>query len=191
MKKMIKHGFLAALGTASLGLCAQEGVKWVAPEISATVMLGTGNDIKKMKNGTGYTVGVSYIIQISEHYAVRPHLEGVVFPGVEGSGLTNHRPNVVGGLDLCYEFGKWSVAGGVGMMAWNQANGATAEGFVDAYNAGGTPIATKIRGMKGTGRVGFEYAFTKELRLQAYYRVAEANQTFMPSWVTVGLGLRF
>lgn len=191
MHKIAKQFLTLGLALAPAALFAQDSSAFVGPEGSIGYMVNLGNDMKGIKDGTGYSLGLGYLIRASDQLMLRPHLSTVVFEGVSGSGMTRKRPNFFGGLDVIHSLGSGlSVGGGVFGMVWNQGV-ATAPNFVDSFNEAGTQTSSKVGSMKIGARVGLEYLITKELSAQAYYHVSEYNLRYNPSWLTVGLGYRF
>ena len=157
----------------------------LASEFHLGLMLDTGNDMKAMRDGAGYSAGLAMAIRLTEGAYLRPHLSAIMFDGVEGSGLTAKRPNFMGGMDvkknLAYNI---SVFGGVFGMKWNQSSRADDPMFSGEEG-------NLQSGIKLGGRIGVDYQINETFIVHAMWSVAEVNRRFSPSWVTIGGAVRF
>jgi len=189
MTKLLKFAAAAVLAAAPFALKAQEEPMTFELHLGYLGM-DTGNDMKAMRDGTGYSLGVALPIKLSDSAALRLHLSSVFFDGVQGSGLTAQRPNMMFGVEVKKQvWDKLSVFGGPFGMKWNQ-NPIAATDVRFANNAA-TYNSDMGTGVKLGARVGLDYEITDLFVVHAFWTVAEANRRFSPSWLTIGGAVRF
>lgn len=181
-KKATFAGVLA-LGTT---LVAADGPQQ-GPEFHLGLMMNTGNDIKAMKKGSGWTASLGYNVPMAGDMVLHPHLTTIVFEGVEGSALTNKRPTFMMGLDVKKPLtdNLYAIGGFMGVK-WNQGAVPTAADFKN----NGT-VTTDLGGIKLGLRAGLAYAINDQFSVEAVWHVAEANKRFVPSWLAVGASIRY
>lgn len=188
--KIAAVAVVAAMPFAALS--AQEAP--LTMELQVGLVLGTGNDFKTMSDGTAYSVGITLPIEISEGLYLRPHVTGLVFNGIEGSGLTAKRPNIAAGMDAKVRiYDNISVFGGPFAIKWNQSMGmATDPRFSTNPNDRGAVVSSLLSDhVKFGARVGVDYEINETFVVHVMWSFAEANRRFSPSWLTVGGAVRF
>jgi hypothetical protein len=188
MKNVITMASLVGLLALGSSLVAADPTDPQGPQFHLGYMVSTGNDMKAMKNGTGYTATLAYNINVPGDLQLSPHLTTIVFPGVDGSGLTNKRPTFMGGLDVRKPLGGgFTAIGGFMGVKWNQAG--LAQIRLPEYKNSSTN--SDLSGIKMGIRLGIAYDITKDFSVEAIWSAAEANQRFVPSWLALGGSVRF
>jgi len=190
MTKFLRFAAAAALAAAPYAaLKAQEAPMTFELHLGYLGM-DTGNDMKAMRDGTGYSLGVALPINLSDSAALRLYLSSVFFDGIQGSGLTAQRPNMMFGMEVKKQlWNKLSVFGGPFGMKWNQNILAATD--VRFANNAATYNSDLGTGVKLGARVGLDYEINDMFLVHAYWTVAEANRRFSPSWLTIGGAVRF
>jgi long-subunit fatty acid transport protein len=170
----------AALGAQELSQSGwQASVDWVN-EIG---------DMKEMKNGFGYTLGLAYQFNLESH-GYRLYLNALCFDSFDGTGFNKQRPHFYGGLDVytaTFFNGDVSFFGGILGMSWNQSP----EGVSDPRFTNTPNVGTKFNSVKLGGRAGVEYHINREASVSLAYTVCQGNLAFSPSWLTLGATYRF
>jgi len=191
MTNLLKLAAAAVLAAAPCTLKAQDAPMTFELHLGYLGM-DTGNDMKAMRDGTGYSFGVALPIKLSDSASLRLHLSSVFFEGVDGSGLTSKRPNIMFGLEVKKQvWDKLSVFGGPFGMKWNQNPITATNPWFNDTVASGPMTSSYLEGIKLGVRVGLDYEINDLFVVHTFWTVAEANRRFTPSWVTIGGGVRF
>ncbi len=194
MNIFLRNSALACL--MACGFSGLNAAEKVEPGFQASlgIISGTGNDMKAMKKGTGYTFGLGYEIPGNSAFSYRVYLNSLSFEGTDGSGLTKERPHFFGGLDVSAPLaGKLSGFGGVLLMSWNQAApvNVTNPKFKDTVNSSGTKIGSAMNGAKLGCRLGLDYQFVEKVSVNLSWTLVQANLAYNPSWLTLGVTYKF
>ena len=194
MNKIFKYAAILAV-TVCAGTAVQAAAQEEAGfQASLNWITGTGNDMKAMKNGLGYTLGLAYQNPVNSSFALRFHLNGMSFDGPDGSGITKNRPAFDGGLDAIVPVsGRLSAYGGVIGISWNQQSRVVVfnPAFQDRRDSAGTKISSRLDGTKAGLRMGLEYQIVDHLSANVGWTVCQANLAYNPSWLNVGVVYKF
>lgn len=194
MNKLFRYA--AILGVMACGWTSVQAAEKEEGGYQASLswITGTGSDMKAMKDGLGYTVGLAYEQPVTSSFALRFHLNAMSFDGPEGSGLTKSRPAFFGGLDVHMPITSGlSAYGGVIGMSWNQqgTESVTLPEFQDRVDSTKAKLSSRLNGTKVGFRMGLEYQVIEHLAVTAGWTVSQANLAYNPSWLNVGVVYKF
>lgn len=156
-----------------------------------SVMAATG-DLNKMVdtgNATGYNAGLALRMETKPGFGFRVYGNVLSIRGIDGSGLEKPAPrHLNAGLDLVQEVGKVTFFGGLGIMKWKQDDDKIT---LAAFSDTPATLNNKGKGTKLAGRIGMEYAITKNFHGVVSFTQTEFNKQLQPSWLSFGVAYRF
>jgi hypothetical protein len=157
-------------------------------QFSSVISAGDLNMMTDTGNLTGYSLGAAVRLATREGLSFRLHANLLSIRGNDGTGLENAAPkHFFGGMDICEEFGKLTVFGGLMAVKWKQGDATTPN-----YSVVLSPYSdNRSKGTKFGGRIGVEYAITPALHGVASFNQTEFNRKTNPSWLSLGVSYRF